>query len=235
MTTFSFGDYDLSKLLICTAISRSTTPSRNLERTSVPGMDGCHVAETGLEPIEINVEVAFWATSSAEIADARRELASALFGAEKRLILPDEPDKYYLARFEGGDSWDRLYNNPASTFTFLCSDPIAYGKTRTETVGTTAKTVHAGGSYQAFPVVSCKPASGSYWTLFNITTGAFVRVEASFTGSQTVVLDMNAERCTVNNSDHAITVASDFFPLNGTQQLKTSSGTATLSWRERWL
>ena len=83
--------------------------------------------------------------------------------------------------------------------------------------------------------MTCKPASGSYWTFANVTTGAFVRVEASFTGSQTVVLDMARERCTVNGADHAVTLSSDFFAMEGVQQLKTSSGTATVEWEERWL
>lgn len=232
---FGFGDYDLSRLLACLGISRQVMPARSLTRTSVPGMDGCHVSEQGLSPLEIEVDVALWATDEADVADARRELASALSGGDKRLILPDEPHLAYLARFEGGGGLDRLFNSPSTTLTFLCADPIAYGSPRTATVATAATLVNAGGTYKARPVVACKPASGSSWTLTNVTTGDFVTVQAAFTGSQAVVLDMAKERCTIDGVDHAVTIASDFFALDGAQTLKTSSGTATLEWEERWL
>lgn len=233
--SFSFGDYDLGRLLICTGITRQTMPGRNITQTSVPGMDGCHLSEEGLNPLEIEVSCSMWAEDPAEVADARRELASALSGGDKRLVLPDEPGRYYLARFEGGGSWDRLFNSPAATLKFLCADPVAYGAARTATVKTTSTVVDAGGTWKARPVVTAKPAKGDYWTLFNETTGAFVRVEAAFTGAQTVVLDMATERCTVNGSDHPVTLASDFFALDGRQALKCSSGTATLEWAERWI
>ncbi len=232
---FSFGDHDLDGPLACLSISRQVMPSRRLTRTTVPGMDGCHVADEGLSPLEIEVGVAFWATDEQELADARRELALALSGGEKRLLLPDEPGRYYLARFEGGGQLDRLFNSPSLTLTFLCADPVAYGASRTATVGTSAATVDAGGTWRARPVVTAKPAKGDYWTLTNVTTGEFVRVEAAFTGSQTVVLDMAKERCTVNGADWPVTLSSDFFAIEGTQQLKASSGTAEVTWEERWL
>ena len=46
---------------------------------------------------------------------------------------------------------------------------------------------------------------------------------------------MKTERCTVNGSDWPVTVTSDFFALYDTQELKTSGGTATLEWEERWI
>ncbi len=232
---FSFGDYDLSKHLACLGVSRQIMPSRTLERTTVPGMDGCHVAEEGLKPLEIDVEVALWATGEADVADARRELAQALSGEARALVLPEEPGRRYLAVFEGGASLNRAFNSPSLTLTFLCADPVAYANARKATVGTAGAYIDAGGTYRARPTVTCKPSSGSYWQLTNATTGEFVRVEASFTGSQTVVLDMARERCTVNGSDHAVTLASDFFALEGAQRLKVSSGTATVEWEERWL
>ncbi len=233
--SFSFGEYDLSSRLICTKVSRQIMPARSLTKTSVPGMNGCHVAEQGLEPLEIEVGAALMAMDPNDVADARRELASALCGSEKRLMLPDEPELSYLARFEGGGGLDRLFNCPSSTLTFLCADPIAYGAARAASVGTGNTTVAAGGTYKALPTVTCKPASGSSWQVTNVTTGDFVRVDAAFTGSQVVVLDMAKERCTVNGADHAVALASDFFALEGTQTLKVSSGSATLTWEERWI
>ena len=235
MTEFSFGGYDLSRPLFCTDVKRLASPALRLKQTDVPGMDGCHVRTTGLDALEVFVGVAMRAVDVADVADARRELARALSGVDKRLVLPDEPGRYLLATYEGGDKWSDDCRNPTATLTFLCSDPVAYGNARKASVGTGGAYVDAGGTYRARPTVTCKPASGSYWTFTNATTGAFVRVEASFTGSQTVVLDMARERCTVNGADHAVTLSSDFFAMEGVQQLKVSSGTATVEWEERWL
>ncbi len=231
-----FNGNDLSRYLVVESVSRDLLPKRRLETTEVSAMDGAHVADTGLETLEISVTCRLLAESAADVSDCRRLLAHALHSSTAaRLILPDEPDRYYLAWFEGGSAPSGSVRYPQVKLSFLCADPVAYGEAKTATVGTSNTIVSAGGTYKACPVITCKPASGSYWQLTNVTTGDFVRVEAAFTGSQTVVLDMARERCTVNGTDHAVTLTSDFFALDGTQTLKTSSGTASLEWEERWL
>lgn len=162
-------------------------------------------------------------------------LASALSGGEKALVLDDAPERYMLARYRGGAEQGRNAHMPNLTLGFYCADPAAYGQRRSEQVSASRRAVAAGGNYRAYPTVTCKPPAGSSWTITNASTGRFVRVEANFTGAQTVVLDMRAERCTVNGADWPVTVASDFFSLDGVQQIKTSGGTATLEWEERWL
>lgn len=231
-----FNGIDLSAYLAVTKVARPVTASRRLEATQVPGMDGAHVADQGLEACEVEVECNILARTVADVADVRRLVSSALHSdSAARLVLDDDPGRALVAWYKGGAEPSRNARKPGMTLTFLCEDPVAYGSPRSASVGTGAAAVDAGGNYRAFPTVTCKPPSGSYWTLFNVTTGEFVRVEAGFTGSQEVVLDMARERCTVNGSDHAVTLDSDFFALDGVEQLKTSGGTATVSWEERWL
>lgn len=233
--SFSFGNFDLGTLLWCSEIKRAALPSRRLEQTEVSGMDGCLVRDNGLEPLKITVGVIMRAETADDVAESRRILADALKGGAKRLILPDEPERCLMAYYQGGDSWGSAIGNPEASLTFLCADPVAYGQGRTASVGTAATAIRSGGTYKAWPVVTCKPAKGSSWTFTNITTGDYVCVEATFTGTQTVVLDMANERCTVNGADHAVTLGSDFFAIDGDCELKASSGTATLEWTERWL
>lgn len=231
---FSFGGADLSGMLLVKDVTRQVSPSRRYSQTTVPGMDGSHVSGSALDAYELSVACVVLADDETGVEEIRRTLATALTAGEQRLMLPGD-GLYRMARYKGGSALDGLTRHPAVTLSFLCADPVAYGQPRSETVSTTAKTVRAGGNYKAFPRVTCKPSSGSYWALTNIDTGAFVRVEAAFTGAQTVVLDMRNERCTVNGADHPVTVTSDFFAIDGSQQIKTSSGTATLEWEERWL
>lgn len=231
---FTFGGTDLSGLLLVTGVTRLVSPSRRYSQTSVPGMDGSHVSGGALDAYELSVSCVVLADDEAGVEEIRRTLAAALTAGEQKLTLPGDR-LYRMARYEGGSALDGLTRHPAVTLAFLCADPVAYGQKRSDSVSTSAKAVAAGGNYKAYPRVTCKPASGSYWMLTNVTTGEFVRVDASFTGAQTVVLDMKAERCTVNGADRPVTVTSDFFALEGVQQIKASSGTAALEWEERWL
>lgn len=230
-----FGGIDLTPYLLVTKVTRPIVPKVRLDETEVPGMDGTHVRATGLEPVEIAVDCNIVGGSLDEVAEARAVLASALSGGEKALVLDDAPERYMLARYRGGAEQGRNAHMPNLTLGFYCADPAAYGQRRSEQVSASQRAVSAGGNYRAYPTVTCKPPAGSSWTITNVSTGRFVRVEASFTGAQTVVLDMRAERCTVNGADWPVTVASDFFSLDGVQQIKTSGGTATLEWEERWL
>lgn len=230
-----FGGIDLTPYLLVTKVTRPIVPKVRLDETEVPGMDGTHVRATGLEPVEIAVDCNIVGGSLDEVAEARAVLASALSGGEKALVLDDAPERYMLARYRGGAEQGRNAHMPNLTLGFYCADPAAYGQRRSEQVSASQRAVAAGGNCRAYPTVTCRPPAGSSWTITNVSTGRFVRVEASFTGAQTVVLDMRAERCTVNGADWPVTVASDFFSLDGVQQIKTSGGTATLEWEERWL
>ena len=46
---------------------------------------------------------------------------------------------------------------------------------------------------------------------------------------------MGLERCTINGTDHAVDITSDFFGIEGDVSLMVSGGTATVEWDERWL
>lgn len=216
--------------------TRTVAPSRRVERTEVPGMDGELVRFDGLEAVEVMVKGYLTPYGVDQVAKVKRILAKMLTIDEAQALrLPDEPWSYTLAVYTGGAELSRHAHRPKVELSFLCADPVAYGQERTDTLTTTAKTVDSGGTYKVWPVVTAKPASGSYWMLTNVTTGDFVRVDAAFTGSQTVVLDMAKQRCKVNGTDHQVNISSDYFPLDGEQSLKVSSGTATLEWSERWL
>lgn len=232
---FSFGDVDLSGMLACSSTARKVAPERRLTKTEVPGMDGCHVRDEGLSAMEISVGVIMLAKTADEVSETRRRLAAALQGGAKPLVLPDEPERFVWAQYMGGDDWDAAVSSPSAKLSFLCADPLSYGQERTASVGTSSTLIRPGGTYKALPLITANPSKGSYWTITNVTTGEFVRVDADFTGSQTVVIDMAAERCTLNGADCPVTLSSTFFALDGDCTVKCSSGAATMEWRERWL
>lgn len=232
---FTYGDIDLTPYVTVTGVSRSIGPGRRITRTEVPGIDGVLARVGGLEPVEMTVTGYVTSSDIDGVSVARHLMARMLLeGSPRRLRLPDEPWLYYMATYEGGAEPSRHAHRPKVEFPFLCADPVAYGQHRAASLSDTT-TISAGGTYPSWPVVTVKPPSGTYWQITNVDTGDYVRVDASFTGSQTLVIDMGLQRCTINGTDHAADIASDFFRLDGVCHVEVSGGTATMEWDERWL
>lgn len=238
MKGFVFGGTDFSPYAHVTSVTRCVAPSRRLERTTVPGRNGDLVHFGGLESIEITVTAYLTARTVYGVKDQRRLIAAGLLrsDAEERLILPDEPDRYHMAIYEGGAELSRMAHRPKVELVFLCPDPIAYGQHRSAVVSGPA-TVDSGGTYRALPIIRVTPPAGPYWQITNTASGKFVRVEESFSGSQELVLDMGLARCTVAGYDHPVTASSDFedFYLDGPTNLTVSGGEAQIEWEERWV
>lgn len=234
---FVFGDFDSEPYAHVTAVSRTVAPERRIERTSVPGRDGDYAYLGGFEAVEITVTAYLTARTVDGVSDQRRAMAEALCrGPEQRLVLPDEPTRYYMAIYEGGAELSRNAGRPMVELKFLCADPIAYGAHRSAKVSGT-RTVKPGGTYRTHPIISVTPPAGSSWQITDVGSGRFVRVVAQFTGKQSLVIDTCMSRCTVNGSDYPMDAASDpeLFYLDGTTQLKVSGGEALIEWEERWL
>lgn len=233
---FSFNDEDLSPYVFAYEVTRQILPERNFTHTTVLGGNGALVKDEGLNTLEITVSAVIKARREENIAEIRHRLASILHTREPcELRLYDNKPRYYLALFTGGAQLDREYKNPKIELTFLCPDPIAFGQARTQTVTSTQTVVNTGGTYKSYPVVTVTPSKGSTWRITNVSTGAFVKVDATFTGSNKLVLDMEKQRATLNNSDVAVDISSDFFALEGAQKLTCTNSSATLEWKERWL
>lgn len=233
----TYGGVDLGRWVEPYNVTRQVDPARSYDETTVQGVDGSLVSNVRLKASTVEVSCYMRAFDPAEVEDARRGLAAALSPrSPQALVLPvNRGLRYEDALYTGGADMDRLWQHPTLELEFLLSDPVAYGEARTASIGTAETRVDAGGTHKAFPTVTCAPPSGSHWRIENVTTGEFVDVAATFTGSQVVVLDMARQRCKVNGKDFPVSLASDFFALDGVQALRTSSGTATLKWDERWL
>lgn len=231
----SFDGHDLSPYMLVTDVKRQIVPKRRITQTQVPGMDGALVSSVELDAIEVTVRGCITRRLMRDVADARKALATCLSARKSApLVLPDDPTTYLMALYEGGAEPSKLAHVPDVDLVFLCADPVSYGQHRSVSVSGT-KCLRAVGNYPAYPVVTVKPPRGSQWQITNVDTGEYVRVLASFTGSQTVVLNMGLERCTIDGTDHAVDMPSDFFSIEGDVSLMVSGGTATVEWDERWL
>lgn len=230
-----FNGYDLAPYLLVTDVKAMVVPPRRLTTAQAPGVDGARVQSAELDALEIHVPAVILRDTMEDVTECCAALAGMLHtDRDAKLILPNDPTRYYMAMYEGGAEPSRLISKPDVELVFYAGDPVRYGRERTETLGG-RRTVRSGGTYRALPTVTVRPPAGESWSITNVTTGEFVRVFADFDGTQELVLDMGLERCTVNGADHMVDGLSDFFPINGADELMVSGGTATLRWVERWL
>lgn len=237
-----FNGYDLSNIVMC-QMERAIMPPVEITRETIGGRHGETFRRARMQGYTIPVTVWLRTKDRRNVAELRHRLAALLMTDEPApLYLPDDATRYYLAIVDGDTSLGAITDGiPKATINFYVCDPIAYGNPRKETLTNgTAKTVDAGGTYKAAPLVRSTTAGGT-WRIENQTTDEFVELTADTVGytipsGQAVVCDMEQERITLNGLDTGVTLDSDFFTIEGETVLRVSGGTGTtLDWRERWL
>lgn len=232
-----FNGHDLGELCIC-EFGRPVLAPVGATFEQVPGAHGETFKTAVLQGYDL--EVTLWLREEHRgcVADARHELAAMLWTDEpKPLYLPDDPEKYVLAIVSGSTDLGIITNEcPSCTVVFHVGSPVSYGQSRTAQIGESTVSVVAGGTWRALPKITCQLAEAvKSWRITNRTTGEYVEIVGSFSLGSTVRIDMATERATVNNLGVDVSIASDFFAIEGTQRLIVSSGTATMEWNETWL
>lgn len=217
---------------------RQLVPPTSIETEAVPGRDGSRLVSARLAEMTVEVDVELRARTGEDVTELRRMVAAALWSPEPApLVLDDDPTRYLMALVDGESELTTLWHTGEATLTFRCPDPVAYGADREQSM-TTSLSVTGGGSYPSSPVITARPAKGSYYRVTDEATGERVQLNMSFTGEQVVTIDCAAQHCEVNgaSADRYVTLDSDYFQLQpGANRLSASSGSATVRWTERWL
>lgn len=236
-----FDGHDLGDLFICGEPELSilnATP--NIVTTS--GKAGAMFAGTSFDTSTVSFQI----TAIGDNATDRRNAFSTLgmwlnVDEPKRLILPDTPDRYYLAVPDGGVDITRHYDGEVATLTFSLINPVAYGKEIPLTVPSGGSiTFNVGGTYKTRPRIQASAVRDSQalvWGL-KLDDGAFVHVETGSDSARTVDIDCDERTCIVNSSVSLITLDSNWLELTpGTHTLAMDKGTgaASVTFCERWL
>lgn len=230
-----FNGYDFSPYLTVN-MSRRIMPPTDADIVDIPGRPGALLRDNKIEPLVIPVSIRLKADVGDNIADLRHILAGMLYTKEAaKLVLPDDEERYYMAVVTGDTTLSNLWYTGSTEVDFYCADPLAYGKKGSISVPNVDFTVK--GTYETRPIITCKPAANTnFLKITNNKTGEFLQMNRSFTGDETVVFDCEKEQATVNGTNKAITLASDFFALKpGVNAILRSSGDFKAEWRERWL
>lgn len=243
-TTVTFNGHDLTASYHVSNMRVSLLP-REVSSVTVPGMDGAMYAGSRLQAKDITLTLTAMGTSLAERQEAARTLAGILAVKEpKPLAISVDGGLYYLA-IPTSDTERTIYRNATSfEVTFRALDPVMYGIEKTITLSSsTAKTVTIGGTYPTYPVIESGNARGAsssnkYVRITNTSTGEYMDIPVSSSGTHTVVADCQERSCKVDGATAAITLLSDWMVLNPgtvTLQRTSGSGTFTITYKERWL
>lgn len=160
----------------------------------------------------------------------------------KKLHVPDMPGRYFMAVPDGGIETTRGVDGEIARLTFKMVDPIAYGNEITVTVPSGGSvTFNVDGTAAAKPTITASAAirnsSAFVWGL-RLDDGDFVHVATGSASARSVAIDCDERTCIVNNSVKVPTLDSDWLELTPgvhTLRMDYGTGTATVTYRERWL
>ena len=194
-----------------------------------------------------------WANSQVSVAiavigtaDERRNAFSTLgmwldVDEPKKLVLPDTPDRYYMAVPNGSLDITRYCDSETASVTFDIVDPIAYGREVTVTVPSGGSvTFNVGGTYKTKPRIESSAVRNStalVWSL-KLDNADHIHVATGSADPTTVKIDCDERTCKVANQVSMITLDSDwleFEPGSHTLAMDYGTGAATVTYSERWL
>lgn len=161
----------------------------------------------------------------------------------KQLILPDTPDRYYMAVPQGALKLNRGFDAEYASLTFTLTDPVACSRTANSVAsvdGVASFTV--GGTAPTYVKVTANSAipsdTNNYWGVSksSSTTGMTADIGTSTTGRK-VVIDSEGGTFRVSGLITAMTLSADWLTFEpGSNNLYRNYGTGefTVEWRDRW-
>lgn len=230
-----FNGVDLTPL-VAYRVHRPVLPPVSVSTETVSGRHGETFRRARLEGYDLAVDMWIRTRDRHRVAEIRHRLAAALWTDEPApLCLPDDPTRYLLAVVTGDTDLGAIWAMPGATVRFHVCDPVSYGRRRSAALEAGSSSLDTGGTWETLPVITATPAEGVHsWRVTRVSTGEYVEVVRDFDGER-LVLDVETERATVGGQTVGVTTGSDFFALYGRETLQVSSGTAAVTWRERWL
>lgn len=235
---FCFGDSDLTDLLRVNPV-RSFGPRSEDVTVQVGGAAGEVFVRTELRPLEIPVSVRLRTQRAdhASVADVRRRISAALLtDAPARLVLPDDPHRWYMAKLTDPGELDTLWHTGGATLTFTAYDPIAYGRERTQALRKGPNRVFVEGTWETRPVFHLRATGDGAVRVSLRETGEWVEVTQRPAADAVVTIDMGDRRATMSSATAPVDLGSDFFGLPpGASVVDVTGANGELRWTERWI
>lgn len=253
--TLSFNGHDLESIAICGDPQISIFNFKP-EFKDVKSRDGSLFVGTKLGASTVEFTVCVTGSASERRAKLSTLGSWLVVDSPKQLVLPDTPDRYYLAVPSGAVDMKRGYDGEYTQLTFTLTDPLAYSfESRSVTSVNGVATINVLGNAPSEFVITNVPGGvitpGSlssqypaelYWEVANGIGGYLLIYTDGDSGE--LIIDTEKRQCRFNYSlDHPDwrTV----IPLIGTTWFKLQPGANTITrtigggefvveWRDRW-
>lgn len=238
---FEYAGHRLDQLFIASNLEVKLAPPMP-DLITVPGRDGQAVRGATLGVGTISVELSKTIGTDAERRAAYSQLWAWLnIKSPQQLRLGSVSDPYYLVMPSGGGDITRYIQCETVTAEFTVIEPARYGATRTASLsGSTAQNITVAGTYPTWLKIESTNATRNASGLWGvqIDNQDYVCVALPTAAASAVTIDSAEHLAEVDGAAIMITLDSDWLRLEpGTHSVKINkgSGSATISWIERWL
>lgn len=126
----TFAEKELHDYCTILGVKRSILPPRENFSKNIPSMNGSYYTGYRYGEREITLSIGISTAENTVEALGRKVhlLASVLdVSSPSKLVISDEPYKYYYAVPNGTISLEKLHRTGTAEITFLCHDPLGYG------------------------------------------------------------------------------------------------------------
>ncbi len=234
-----YNGIDLKQFFKILKINKSVLPTMENILKEIPGKPGAIVSRTKLKPIQISAEVEVKGPSKEGLNTIIRELAGMLYTeGTRQLRLPNEIDKYYMAKLEGDTALEEIFNYGRTVLRFICPDPVAYGKLVEVNLNNNTR-IYNNGTYPSKGIIKIEITEETdHLEVTLLNTGEFLYIDDNFDAGDIVMIDLEKEYVTKNGYSAMpnLYLESDFFEIPvGEFEITISSGDGILEFRERWL
>lgn len=131
-------------------------PTISQNTMSIPGRIGAYYFGNEIGTRQIDVEVIIFASKKNELPKYARQVAAWLYHDEpKKIEFSDNRGYYYYASFTGTSSIEELSRIGRATLSFICYDPLLYGRESVTMLNRGGQHVIGNlGTAPAFPIIS---------------------------------------------------------------------------------
>ena len=213
-------------------IERPFLPPISVPAIEVPNRSGSiDLQRNEIGTREIKFTVTLIALTDADLrAQVRTLSAFLIYSKAQELIISDEPNRKYFARFnQSNNDLEEIAQTGQGELTFTCFDPFAYSTVENNSLFMTElNTITNNGSTRLFPRFRVVPSVAiNNFQLTNLTTGATLTYNAAIGQLVPVIFDFATNQVYLESTKESliknVTLNSTFFPLEiGANNLKAS-------------
>lgn len=241
--SLTYDGFDLTRYAFV-RVERPVGPSLRVETEQVPGRNGSVLTSLQLDELTITAHCTLRRKYYHRWERVRMELAKAFSKmGERVLTLPDEPGLYRMATASLTANVTTPLEPPVTfDVEFTCHDPVAYGIERTVAIPADGYVMFEVGGMLPVGVrveagAAVRDSSTGLWAV-QFDDGSSLRVALASSAARKVEIDSVTRTVRVANATDMVTLDSTWPKLEpGTHAARRylGTGTATLSWIERYL